>query len=182
MNNCNTKISEKYGKRKTYALIVGENCSIEFWKLQRDINNGKHHYCSRNCFYKGNITKLELVCAMCGEAFFRTRSHALKKNKSGLKFCSNECKFKAQRTIGGIKAVHPAHYGEGRGYYRHLAITTYGCKCQCCGFDKYECSISVHHIDCNRENNAIENLIVVCRNCHAFIHYVVRKLFEHKRS
>ena len=29
----------------------------------------------------------------------------------------------------------------------------------------------VHHVDGNRENNAIENLITLCRGCHQLRHY-----------
>ena len=35
--------------------------------------------------------------------------------------------------------------------------------CQLCGSTK---KLEAHHIDKNRENNSLENLIVVCKKCH----------------
>jgi 5-methylcytosine-specific restriction endonuclease McrA len=36
-------------------------------------------------------------------------------------------------------------------------------KCKICGYDK---SVTVHHIDGNPANNALDNLVVLCWNCH----------------
>jgi hypothetical protein len=35
-------------------------------------------------------------------------------------------------------------------------------------------NLVIHHKDCNREHNAATNLIVLCRSCHAGIHYKIR--------
>jgi hypothetical protein len=35
-----------------------------------------------------------------------------------------------------------------------------------CNFCKAEKNIEIHHIDGNRKNNKLENLITVCRSCH----------------
>ncbi len=41
-------------------------------------------------------------------------------------------------------------------------------KCQRCGYAFLE----VHHIDGNRENNDLNNLITLCRKCHFEIHAI----------
>lgn len=45
-------------------------------------------------------------------------------------------------------------------------------KCQVCGFNEDVRVLDVHHIDKNKENNKIENFIVLCPNCHAKVHRV----------
>jgi len=35
--------------------------------------------------------------------------------------------------------------------------------CECCGL---EAKLDIHHIDKNRDNNAPDNLIKLCRYCH----------------
>lgn len=42
--------------------------------------------------------------------------------------------------------------------------------CACCGENSYN-KKEVHHIDENKKNSKIENLIVLCRECHALVHF-----------
>jgi len=45
------------------------------------------------------------------------------------------------------------------------------CRCERCR-EKVDFNILVwHHLDRNRRNNQMDNLILVCPNCHATIHY-----------
>lgn len=60
---------------------------------------------------------------------------------------------------------------QGRGY-RERALYVYGNKCKCCGRSE---NIDIHHIDVNRRNNHIKNLIPVCRSCHKNIHYTISR-------
>ena len=45
--------------------------------------------------------------------------------------------------------------------------------CEICGSQTY---LVVHHIDQNRKNNHDDNLILVCRSCHASVHRLARSL------
>lgn len=58
---------------------------------------------------------------------------------------------------------------EGATTYRSRALRHYGCICSVCGFSNI-LALEVHHIDKNRDNNSIENLKVLCANCHRIIH------------
>jgi len=51
--------------------------------------------------------------------------------------------------------------------YRTICFRFYEEKCSVCPFDKV---IEVHHLDENRENNEIKNLIPLCPNHHRMIH------------
>jgi hypothetical protein len=39
-----------------------------------------------------------------------------------------------------------------------------------CGYDEFVEGLDVHHIDENRKNNKLNNLIVVCGICHNLHH------------
>lgn len=59
--------------------------------------------------------------------------------------------------------------------YRELCINEKGNLCIICG---EEDNIDVHHIDGDRTNNQLKNLIPVCRYCHIGIHEG-RENYEH---
>ena len=59
---------------------------------------------------------------------------------------------------------HPNWNGNS---YRKKAIKHYPNKCENCKYDKHKEILEVHHIDGNRKNNSLENLIILCPNCHA---------------
>jgi hypothetical protein len=57
-----------------------------------------------------------------------------------------------------------------------LRLTKEGLKpdnCEKCGLSDWlgvKLPLELHHIDCNHDDNRLENLLVVCPNCHAIIH------------
>jgi hypothetical protein len=57
---------------------------------------------------------------------------------------------------------HPA-WKTGRSHYRSLVSLV---ACAYCGASG---ALQVHHRDKNRDNNALENLVVVCPRCHIFV-------------
>jgi len=59
-------------------------------------------------------------------------------------------------------------------FYRSLKIRLLqqrGKKCGRCNYNKYEI-LQVHHKDRNRSNNELENLELICPNCHLEEHYL----------
>jgi len=51
--------------------------------------------------------------------------------------------------------------------YRSKCLEAKGEQCHLCGSDGY---IEVHHVDGDRKNNCLSNLIPVCMDCHSKIH------------
>lgn len=49
--------------------------------------------------------------------------------------------------------------------YRKLAFAHYPHVCAHCGFGIADV-LEVAHIDCDRSNNAVSNLVILCPNCH----------------
>ena len=45
-----------------------------------------------------------------------------------------------------------------------------GHKCECCGLSEWNnlpINFELHHIDGNRTNHSLENLLLICPNCHS---------------
>lgn len=111
-------------------------------------------------------TKVQLTCAYCNKSFLRTPSK-LNRSKSGLYFCCREHKDLAQRIDSGDQFINlrPEHYGNGTNY-RQIAFRNYAHKCAICGWDEDEDILQVHHIDKDRTNYQLNNLIILCPTCH----------------
>lgn len=105
---------------------------------------------------------------MCNKIIRRNKSKLLN-SKSGIYFCSRECKDKGQSLEFGLKEIWPNHYGlsDGHNDYRDRALRKYGAVCNDCGYNLSKKMLDVHHIDSNRSNNEIGNLRVLCVWCHA---------------
>lgn len=56
-----------------------------------------------------------------------------------------------------------------RSFYRNrkIAFKRDKYKCQCCGTKEH---ILAHHLDCDKKNNKILNLITLCLQCHFHLH------------
>lgn len=108
----------------------------------------------------------EVICAYCGEKFSR-KNTKMRNSRSGLYFCCREHKDLAQRLDAGdsFVEIRPDHYGVGANY-REIAFRNLEHRCACCGWDEDIRILEVHHIDSNRENCQLENLVILCPICH----------------
>lgn len=161
-------IIDNCGKRRKASRIGCDQCGIEFLKESRFI--GKNNYCSKKCSIDSKrADRINITCAWCGENFKRNPSR-LVNSRSGIYFCSRRCKDSGQKKKNGIKEIWPEHYHIEPVDYRKLAFDAYENVCCGCGYDKYKSILEVHHIDENRNNNSLDNLIILCSNCHQSIH------------
>ena len=124
-------------------------------------------FCSLKCSAGVQKKEAEGVasCAQCGKEI-RRAAKRLAIPVSGLSFCDRVCKALAQRVEGGQPDVQPPHYGTGKTIYRPRAFKAYGKVCLNCGYSRHERMLDVHHIDSDRSNNELDNLVVLCVWCH----------------
>lgn len=110
-------------------------------------------YCSQNCKEKNRPEKQkkQFVCEFCNKEFMRRAP-----NNAG-RFCSRSC--------SGMWII-----ANGEKNYFYRAFLNKPHKCNRCGIDDYEL-LCVHHMDLNHNNNQIENLEILCANCHYRIHF-----------
>lgn len=160
-----TTLDSENKNRKIYFLSC-DFCRKKFSRYSRFSKKKGGHLCSPLCtsLYKG--TKKRVKCSNCNKNFIKSVCK-LKNSKSGLSFCSRECKDKAQSYDDRIK---PSHYGKIRKNYRKIAFKNKEIKCERCGYDECELALDVHHKDKDRKNNKINNLEILCCNCHAIEH------------
>lgn len=166
-NNLYEVVSEYKGKGKKVKLRCKKhNC--EFEKTADAVMRRGAISCPDCKEELANKNRVEVICSYCGEKTYKTFSK-IENSRSGIYFCCREHKDLAQTLDFGLEEIWPDHYNNGTGKfsYRDRALRTYGEKCSYCGYDKEKLLLDVHHIDENRENNSIENLIPLCVMCHA---------------
>ena len=153
-------------RTRIYNFYVCDCCGKEYRKQKRQAEGSpREHYCSQTCFYDSSgQDRIELECAHCKKLFTRAKSK-LKNSKHKKYFCCRDHKDQAQKYM---KEIQPDHYGTGK-EYRNKALSYYGSVCSICGFDNI-LAIEVHHKDRDRNNNSIDNLEVLCANCHSIEH------------
>lgn len=105
-------------------------------------------YCSKDCANAGRSTKEERTCQHCSATFRTHRCYTL---RNGGKFCSRQC------WKDSIESVFRTVKSSGR--------------CTRCGWNTEPGILQIHHKDRDTANNTIENLELLCPNCHALEHF-----------
>lgn len=150
-------------------IFVDAECQVCLKIFKREKRLFKTDICS--CSIKcNNVAKgktLKISCYHCKIEFYRAASK-VSAPKSGLNFCSRECKEVAQTYVEDIM---PSHYytSDGSSTYREKAFKHYKPVCSDCGYANV-LALEVHHIDRDRANNLLENLVILCANCHSIRH------------
>lgn len=155
------------GKRRKGIEKSCPQCKCEF--ITRKPTKGWNQiFCSRECRTSYDRQGSTVNCWECGKSVYRKLSY-LKRSRNNVFFCSRECKDKAQSYESNCTIIQPPHYHTGKASYRSIAFRNYE---HCCAVCKYSyCrSLHVHHIDKNRNNNNISNLIILCSNHHGEVH------------
>ena len=154
-----------------------KHCSASFLAHKNKLEKGLSLFCSQACSSKGQQqrrpspeTAKQFACGYCQCLFLRSPSK-MRGTVSGLHFCSRKCKDLAQR-IEGLQALQPKHYGTGQRGYRTLALRQLENKCARCDYLTHPEILEVHHRDCDRSNNNLNNLEILCPTCHAAHHFL----------
>lgn len=149
-----------------------EWCEKTFYPLAKEVNRGQARFCSRTCSssrpnLKRRQKKVAVQCSWCSKNFEMNKGRMVAKH--GHYFCTRLCKDTAQR-IGGLTAIQPKHYTEESKNYRLKAMRLLPNHCANCGYKTHIDVLQVHHIDENRNNNDISNLMILCPTCHVAHH------------
>lgn len=159
-------------------IVECNSCKIKFEVDTRKYNsyrkNGWNFYC-KNCGKPK--AKVEVYkCPQCGQKF--ERKSYMKPSKYGLYFCSQSCAASYNNSHYRLGVNNPNFIDGKRGNaYMKLAFRAFKHKCAMCGLEE-ECCLQVHHIDRNRDNNELDNLIILCANCHNRVHRGGKEITE----
>lgn len=127
--------------------------------------NGK--FCSLKCvgLHTANKNKPQpnYKCGYCDKPIYRNES-ITKKSKSRIFFCCMKHKALAQQ-FGGISYDRTVQ----KDYRLIMFRQTEKPVCNKCNYDIKD-ALEVHHKDTNHNNNSLDNLEILCCNCHALEH------------
>lgn len=117
--------------------------------------SGKRLHCSRHCYNKDRRrrTKIQKICVICEGFYFSSKDKITK-------YCSLKCKH-----IGIRK--HPDRIVDLRKWMLQEDRLK---ECEKCGYKEYPIILGVHHKNRDHKDNRIENLAVLCANCHSLEH------------
>jgi len=140
----------------------------------------RKRYCSYKCYIQGSNQCV--ICDHCGIEFVRNFSKQ-NKGKNDYNFCSRTCKEKEQ-CVGGLLEL--PHFGVDLAYrnkafpirelksksaIRHRLIELRGNKCEWCGVDSWHGKpivLEMHRLKGKGSSYSdIDNVVLVCPNCHS---------------
>ena len=156
--------------RQKRTTLKCSQCSKTFERVNCQINDGPN-FCSHACSVAYPRTRekkgAEHRCGGCNKKIYRAPFESPLTRKSGLVFCSSRCYWDWRKT------QTPPH-GDVNNNYRRRAFRAHGAECsnpdcpiKAAGIHIPRAMLDVHHKDGNRDNDAIENLEVLCVWCHA---------------
>lgn len=154
--------SSSYYESKKIKIVCGQ-CRLEL----EDLESRNRKFCSQSCNAKFN-NKLRLskpnqsincFCLNCNITI------------SSKKFCSKKCQFDFQKNEIFTKIENGDNNFTDRVYKKYL-ISKFGEKCMSCGWCEVnkktnKIPIQLEHIDGHSENNSLDNLKLLCPNCHS---------------
>jgi ribosomal protein L31 len=115
---------------------------------------------------------MKLRCANCGKEVNKFPS-TIKKSKTGNVYCTKSCANSKNNSLFKSGKNHP-NYVNGSHSYREVKLRVSENKCEDCKLNDFR-TLEVHHLDGNRKNNDISNLVLLCANCHKIRHHNKRK-------
>lgn len=144
-------------------LIKCDYCGIDKEMKPYKIARSVHNYCSRKCAQTASRKRVIVICNTCGKEVEKNPSDIVDGRGT---FCSKSC----AATKNSRYTVR--NWTGGKSSYSIRAKREYGEVCNKCGYTEHPEILEVHHIDGDRDNNILENLEVLCPNCHKIKHYI----------
>ncbi len=143
-------------------------CGKPIYKRPSQIKgNHGNVFCGQACY--GIFCRKEVPCPVCGKLIL-----------SGLnkKTCSRSC---ANTYRAGIKYKinQPRDKVKSQQALKLRLLAERGKVCERCKYTKYEI-LQVHHKDRNRNNNELNNLELICPNCHYEEHFLEKSWLKNK--
>jgi hypothetical protein len=135
-------------------------CSKQIYRRPIELQRtGGKAYCSRVCF--GFSCRREVECVVC-----KTKILAGLHKKTCTRACANKLRTGIRYHTG-----RPRDKVKDQRAIKLRLIEKRGSVCERCGYSKVEI-LHVHHRDRDRKNNDLQNLELICPNCHFEEHYL----------
>lgn len=148
-------MDESYKRNPNTNCIV---CSGSIYRRPAEIRRGRV-FCSQACY--GIANRKEKPCIVCGTPI---QAHLNKRTCS--RACANKNRIGIRYKIGS-----PRDKVKDERALKLRLMASRGTICERCDYNKKEI-LNVHHKDRNHGNNNMENLELLCPNCHAEEHHL----------
>lgn len=151
------RMPEQYKRNPNINCFI---CNKAIYRRPCEIEKSdKRAFCSKICY--GLFCRKEIPCTVCGKFIL---------SKFNKKTCSRGCANKHRVGIK-YKINRPKDKVISQRFLKIRLLKTRGASCGKCGYDKQEI-LQIHHKDKNKNNNDINNLELICPNCHFERHYL----------
>lgn len=150
------------------TVVSCKICAKKFNAKPFWIKKGYGKYCSPKCQYEGRKNGKLVPCHICGKEAYKTQKE-LRVSKSKKYFCTKSCQTRWRNSeFTGNK-----HANWKTGAHAYRSVLKRHKVPQICGLCRTRDPriLAVHHIDRNRRNNDLGNLIWLCHNCHFLVHH-----------
>jgi hypothetical protein len=164
--SCSASYNNTHREKKTCTTTCTV-CNKQYEISTRGLKLSK--FCSSKCSGASRRKpRIDTQCDQCNKTYSTKQSVY---NKSVNHFCGNDCKALFYKANPHIRGTYAGYNGLSKvSSYRKLAFETFEHRCHVCNYDRFEDVLQVHHIDHNRSNNDITNLVIVCPTCHSELH------------
>lgn len=146
-------------------------CGKETRKRLRDLTNSKSGdvFCSNVCF--GEYRRIVHLCVICGSQITPNGRRVLSR-----KYCSRACSNKGRRGTR-YDGTQPRSKQRKSQLLRNLLIEDRGEACERCQYSEEPRILVIHHIfeRARGGSDDLDNLELLCPNCHAKHHLVAVK-------
>ncbi|PIU78162.1 MAG: hypothetical protein COZ28_03430 [Candidatus Moranbacteria bacterium CG_4_10_14_3_um_filter_44_15] len=154
-------------------IVKCKICKKDFYAKPNWLRRGLGKYCSLSCSQEGRRKGRHVKCHICGKITYKTPK-ALKGSKSKKYFCGKSCQTIWRNSIIFVGKNH-SNWKSGEFTYKNVLTKSSTPKvCMLCKENDKRILVA-HHIDKNRRNNRLKNLIWLCFNCHFLVHQYRRE-------
>lgn len=175
---CNNEFTVK--KHKSSRKFCSLKCAKVYSKKLKEINclqcnkvilptTSLQKFCSHKC---GNLYKVEkqsIKCDHCGKQYLKIPSNIFNRN-----FCNKKCRTEFQNShpetmhsyIDGRARLNCKYPIEFSRQLRNKIRKDYNNECVVCKSHPIDKALSIHHIDYDKKNNSLTNLVPICTNHH----------------
>ncbi len=149
-------------RKKPIITNICQKCKIEF--ISKKSPTKKQDFCSKKCSAQSRINGEIFICHYCQQEFRIPKNLVERREKNERKYCCRRCVVQDWNE-NSVKRQRP-------GSYRQNAWKVYEKKCYDCDLRDSRLLV-IHHIDGNRKNGNINNLVPLCHNCHCIRHVLM---------
>lgn len=161
---CATTKSWESREHAKMVKLICKSCGKEFElkACETRVKENKVHYCSAKCRDDARRIGNMIQCLNCGKLFYSTRNECCSR-KCASEYKSKNCEHKTYNENGYI-CKYVKGYNKKGNVKMHRAVME-----EHLG-RKLSPDEVVHHVDGDKTNNEISNLVVMTRQAHSSLH------------